>query len=281
MRRTLIILVVLGSLLGLVLVVLFIALHNKSPKTFAPIENNQRQLINALPIADRPFVALFPHSSGKLITLYVENKNNSKNISVEIEYLSGNALKGGRSSIDNSVVFPYAQAFLLGSCSAGGKCSFDKDITTGSIKTKLDQAGVSQVLKSNYTFITANSSATTDQKLIFNPAASLKQQLILGGSHGFPGSIAQEAAYEPVVLTSDRTDPVRGKLKIIAPYATRVVFFDGVSYVDAKGVKVDGGWSVDVNQKPRAINTTITRDDLKGATEDITFYLVGPYIAVK
>lgn len=281
MRRTLVILAVLGSLLGLVVVVLFIVLHNRGGSQLAPVENNQRQLINALPFKDRPFVALFPHSTGKLITMYIANKNNSQNISVEIEYLSGNALKGGRSSINNGTTFPYSQAFLLGSCSAGGKCSFDKEITTGDIKTKLDQSGVSHILKSNYTFITATSNATTDQKMSFTPAANLKQQLILGGSHGYMGDLTQEAVFEPVVLTSDSPDTIKGTLKIVASDATKILFFDGESYSEVPATKTDTGWSIAVNNKPQAINTTIIRDDLKGSSEDITLYLLGPYIAVK
>lgn len=62
----------------------------------------KRQIINALPIPDRPFITLFPHQTNKLITLYMDKPGNTPELTVDIEYLSGNSLKGGRTSISAS-----------------------------------------------------------------------------------------------------------------------------------------------------------------------------------
>lgn len=278
------------QLLPLVLVLLLIIAASvfvysrfmaKGP-TQTEFESQQRQLINALAIADRPFVALFPHATNKLITLYAVNKNDSQDLGIEIEYLSGNALKGGRSSIPDSASFPYAQGFLLGSCSAGGKCSFDLDITTGTVKTKLVQNTTAHVLRSNYTFVAPEGeSATQDRKILFIPISKPKGQLIVGGSHGFIDNISGEPAMEPVYLAGATADKIVGKLTIVAPEANSVQLFDGEGYKPVQATKTATGWEVAVNHTPKANPTTIVRDDLKGEQEQVTLYLLGPFVAIK
>jgi hypothetical protein len=246
------------------------------------IITDQRQLINVLPIEQRPFVALFPHSSNKLITLYVINKNDARNLALEIEYLSGNALKGGRTSVPADASFPYTKAFLLGSCSAGGKCSFDTDITTVNIKTKLDLGTEAHVLRSNYFFISGadKMAATSDRKIVFEPTR-LNDQLIIGGSHGYPAELDRQAAMEPVYLTSTGAAKISGTLTLTASEATDFVIWDGEEYQQLEATQGETGWEIELNHTPEAIETQIIRDDLKGAEEDITLYLLGPIVAVK
>lgn len=249
------------------------------PKT--PEPTNRKQLINILPIKDRPFVAIFPHSTNKLITLYFDKVGSAKNITIDLEYLSGNALKGGRTSINNSS-FPYTQAFLLGSCSAGGKCSFDTDITTGTVKTKLEVGSELHLLKSNFAFITPDTNATSDQKASFKPTGKSKATLILSQTHGYLSNISQEVAAEPVVITSTSTDALSGTLTITAADATSALIFNGSSYQPAKVKKEGDKLIIDIGGvKPWSKSVTIVRDDLKGSSEEATLNLVGPIVPVK
>lgn len=240
---------------------------------------SKRQIINALPFKDRPFVAIFPHETNKLITMMVDKKPDS-DISVDIEYLSGNALKGGRTTVLASAPSPYTQAFLLGSCSAGGKCSFDKDITTGTIKTKLELNSELHLLKSNYAFVSGDS-ATSDQKLKFAPTGKSTAQLIIGQTHGFTGTLEQEVVAEPVVITSTKNDKVTGTLTLHAPQATKLMIFDGTAYKELIATKEGDYFTVSINQTPWSKKVTIIRDDLKGAEEEAELDLVGPIVPVK
>lgn len=239
-----------------------------------------KQLINVLEIAKRPFVAILPHPTGKLITLMYHGKQEAKNMAVELEYLSGNALKGGRTSI-NTTTFPYVQGFLLGSCSAGGKCSFDKDITTGTIKTRLDIDSQIHVLKSNYTFITPNSNATSDQKAKLEIEGLSKANLVLGQTHGYLGEITGEPAYEPVAITSTTGDLIKGKLSIRGSGVSKVLVYDGSKYVESKFEQLGDYIVITVNQKPWSKKVTIIRDDLKGASEETDLFMIGPVVLVK
>src|SRR5687767_8553217 len=85
--------VVLGVIVGA-----YFLFFSKNKRDGGTETSNKRQLINALPISERPFVAIFPHPTNKLITLMVDKKPDS-DLTIDIEYLSGNALKGGRTTI--------------------------------------------------------------------------------------------------------------------------------------------------------------------------------------
>lgn len=249
-------------------------------KDEASQNTEQRQLINAMAIKDRPYVAIFPHSTNKLITFLFYKKGEIKNISTEIEYLSGNALKGARSSI-NPQSFPYSQAFLLGSCSAGGKCSFDTDITTGTIKTKFELGSEIHVLKSNYVFIGKDSETTTDQKLSFKPEGKLKSNIILSGNHGYIGDVTGEVVAEPASLLTTGSEPVKGTLKILAENITKAWIYDGSTYKEIPFKNENGMVTIAINQKPIEKKVTIVRDDLKGASEEASLYSVGPIVLTK
>lgn len=254
------------------------SVSKNGPKTSEPV--SKKQIINAIPIADRPFVALFPHPTNKLITLMIDKIGSAPELSIDLEYLSGNSLKGGRTSVSSNNTFPYSQAFLLGSCSSGGKCSFDTDITTGTIKTKIEGENEINVLKSNYVFVDGRSS-TSDQKVIFEPGAKLVGNYIVGQTHGYLSTLDQEAAAEPVVITSDDSSTITGTLTIYAPDATSAVVYDGKSYQEIEATKEGSNLMIELNQKPWTRTVTIIRDDLKGAEEETTLYLIGPIVPIK
>ncbi len=269
---------IIPSVVVVIAVVAWLIFRSKSAS--GPTPTTRKQLINILPIKDRPFVALFPHQSGKLITLYFDKPGQAQNITIDLEYLSGNALKGGRTGIEGST-FPHTQAFLLGSCSAGGKCSFDTDITSGTIKTKLEIGPDLHLLKSNFVFISKDSLATTDQKAALELSGKSKANLILSETHGYLGQTDQEAAAEPLAITSTSADLITGTLSLLAPDASKVLLFDGSSYKEINSRKDGDKLIIDLKHKPWTKNVTIIRDDLKGATEDISLYLLGPFIPVK
>ncbi len=248
---------------------------NNNPK---PTPAPKRQIINALPIKERPFVALFPHPTGKLLTLYFDKPGSASSITLDIEYLAGNALKGGRTSINPHSTMPYTQGFLLGSCSAGGKCSFDTDITSGDIKTKLEIGNDIHVLKSNFTFVT-NDSSTSDQKVFFTPTGKVKNAFILGQTHGYIGNLDKEVSAEPVAITSSTDKPVIGQLRLVAPNSTSMVYYDGSSYQTLPVTKTSDGLAVAINLKPWSKTVNIVRDDQQGKQETVTLYLVGPFVA--
>lgn len=247
-----------------------------------PAANNAKLMINVLEPSRRPFVAIVPHSTGKLLTLYLTRvASEVKSASIDIEYLAGNSLKGGRVSPVFPIPSSYAQGFILGSCSTGGKCSFDKDLLSGTMKTRLDfNDGPSHLLKSEYVFV--NGPVTTpDGKVSYTPQDPKQKNQIVVDTQGLPQELSGDLAFSPVAITSVSNKDIQGDLKIRAAGVSKAQIFDGEKYVDLR-LTVEGDYVlVKIDETPWHQKVEITRDDLKGSKESIDLYIVGPIVLLK
>lgn len=245
--------------------------------------NNIKLLINELELNKRPFIAMIPHSSGRLLSLYIDNvPTDAKSSTLDIEYLAGNLLKGGRVTLNLPVNTPFIQAFLLGSCSAGGKCSFDKDLTSGTLKHRLEFEGETHILKSNYVFINGEEVSTTDTKAKFTPANKKQTNLILIDSQGLPTKMEGETISSPFIITSVTDDPVKGTLSLRGKDATKALIYDGNSFKDLPiKSNQDGLVVIAIDHAPWKKTAQIVRDDEQGKTEDVTVDILGPIILIK
>ncbi len=242
-----------------------------------------RQLINGIEIAKRPFLVVFPHPTNKLLTLYLDRvEGNIKQAALDLEYLSGNSLKGGRTTVDLPKPLPFTQAFLLGSCSSGGKCSFDTDLISGTIKNKLDDGSdVMNVLKSDFVFVNKGEVISTDGRVTYTPTNKKQGGQILIDTQGLPKEIEGTLAYAPIAISAASAGKVSGKLAFKVTGVTKAVIYDGANYQPIKTTTSDETTFVEINQAPWNKGVTITRDDLKGATETVQLYLLGPIILLK
>lgn len=242
-----------------------------------------RQLINALEVAKRPFLAVFPHPTGKLLTLYLDRVDNAyKQSTIDLEYLSGNSLKGGRTTVDLPKPMPHTQAFLLGSCSSGGKCSFDTDLISGNIKNKLDDGSETvNVLKSDFVFINKGAVTSTDGRVTYTPASAKQKDQIMMDTQGLPKDIDGQLAYSPIAISAANAGKISGTIAFKVTGVTKAVIYDGGNYQPIKIRTVDDAVTIDLNQAPWNKGVTIIRDDLKGATETAQLYLLGPIILLK
>lgn len=242
-----------------------------------------RQLINALSVEQRPFLVVFPHSSSKLLTIYLDRvAANIRQSSVDLEYLSGNALKGGRTTIDFPKSLPYAQAFLLGSCSSGGKCSFDTNLISGTIKNKLDDGSdLLNVLKSDFVFVNGGEVISTDGRVTYTPTNAKQKDQVMIDTQGLPKDIEGQLAYGPIAISAVNASKVSGKLYFKVSGVTEAMIYDGTNYQPLSAVISADSTIIDLNQTPWNKAVTITRDDLKGTAETAQLYLLGPIVLLK
>ncbi len=242
-----------------------------------------RQLINALEVTKRPFLAVFPHSTNKLLTIYLDNvESQYKQSTIDLEYLSGNSLKGGRTTIDFPKPLPFAQAFLLGSCSSGGKCSFDTDLISGTIKNKLDDGSTTlNVLKSDFVFVNKPEIITTDGRVVYTPTNPKQKDQILLDTQGLPKSVEGQLAYAPIAISAVNATKISGQLTFKVSGVTSVLIYDGDNYQPLKATIEADSVVISLNQAPWNKAAQIVRDDLKGAAETAQLYLLGPIILLK
>lgn len=240
-------------------------------------------LVNELALAERPFTVLVPHATNKVFTFVSLNADKAKAATFDLEYQSGDLLKGARATLETPIVSPYIKAVILGSCSTGGKCSFDQDLKSGTMKLKLNFAGqnVTHVLKGDFVFITGQNNLP-DGKVIFTPSkATIKDNLILLNSFGLPMPTEKEIVLYPVVISSVSDKNIVGTLTINQSGVTGAAIYDGQNYLPLVYTEKDGTLSFSLNNKPWSMKAEIIRDDEKGTKESLSLYLLGPIILYK
>lgn len=246
-------------------------------------QNNTKVLLNELDFSKRPFISLVPHSTNRLFTFYAENISSAQKASLDIEYQSGDLLKGVNANLETPIPNEYIKAIILGSCSTGGKCTFDKDLKSGTTKLKLQYQGdnVIQLLKGDFTFILGQSNLP-DGKVAFKASKqNLKDNIIMMDSFGLPKPTDKEVVLYPLIFSSTTDKNISGDLTITAPTATNAYIYDGQSYQPLSSTISDGVFKISLNQKPWSTTAEITRDDDHGNKESVTLYIVGPIILTK
>ncbi len=251
------------------------------PKKPSPLTT--KILINELPLADRPFTVLVPHATNRLFTFVTIGADKAQTASLDLEYQSGDLLKGARASIESPIASPFIKAIILGSCSTGGKCTFDSDLKSGTEKFKLTFPGqdVTHLLKGDFVFLMGQKNFP-DGKVAFEPSKSTaKSNLIMMNSFGLPKPAEKEIMLYPIVISATDDKVISGSLTINQSDVTGAAIYDGTSYQPLKITQKDNAITIALNHKPWSMNAEITRDDEKGSKESLTLYLLGPIVLYK
>ena len=270
----------------LIIITLFIsgctAKKNPDGTTQKPTNTNSKVLLNELEFSKRPFISLIPHSTNRLFTFYAQNIDQASEATIDLEYQSGDLLKGVKANIDTPIPNQYTKGIILGSCSSGGKCSFDKDLKSGTSRLRLKFPGSTDthLLKGDFTFVLGQQNLP-DGKVSFTPAKqTAKDNLIMMNSFGLPKKFDKEVTLYPIVFSSTTDKAIVGDLSISAQ-ASEAYIYDGTSYQPLKFTNKDGRLVISLNQKPWTMSAEIVRDDEKGSKEQLVLDLVGPIVLVK
>jgi hypothetical protein len=171
---------------------------------------------NLIPVDQRPFVLIKPEADGKNVTIeVVAIKKPADSVEYELEYQAGELLQGVQGALPLSSL-PAKTTQLMGSCSAGGKCTYHTDVRGGSLLLRFLGAE-NYVLKQDWKYIDNKAKETAisskDAKFQMESADLAKQKFIIiyntpGYPDGAPGTIASEA----YVLST--AAPFTGKAKL-------------------------------------------------------------------
>lgn len=161
--------------------------------------------VNQEPIANRPYVHLSPRNDGHAVTLrLVEVKKQAKELEYEIEYNSGSLVQGAFGEIDLSEKLPISKEILLGSCSTGGKCTFNAYVTGGTMTLRFGNPDYT--LKNEWSFIEIPKSGgvftSRDARFTVDATkAKLKTgNVIVFQSPGYPGTLDTEVISGPYAV---------------------------------------------------------------------------------
>ncbi len=196
--------------------------------------------VNVIDTTLRPFVSLVPSSNGRNITLNIDTlPKKAAEMEYELEYQAGTLLQGAFGSIDLSSI-PTSTDILLGSCSAGGACSYHEDVKGGSLTMKF-RADENYALKTEWRYIPTNEAdgqfSSRDSKLQIQAGKVLDKTpyVIVMQTSGLPSEIDGQVIAGPYgIFTSgnlpqDQTVEVSVRLSEDSQTAT-IHGWDGSSW---------------------------------------------------
>jgi len=204
---------------------------------------------NTIPVEERPYLAIKPLADGHNleISAYTLPKA-AKTMEYELEYQAGTLLQGAFGEV-NLASLPTTNKILLGSCSAGGACTFHEDVKGGSLLTRYVDGQDPYALKSDWKYIDNKTKATAfdskDAKFqIESKDLANQRYLVIFNTPGYPkdapGTVVSEIySFETSgQLTGKANLTIRateeGALKIAAWNGSKWTTFD--SKVDGKMV---------------------------------------------
>lgn len=116
----------------------------------APVKERPKiqEPVNTVPLEKRIYSTLEIASGGKYplgreIVLTIYGDGGSEIIEYELEYQAGTLVQASMGSIDPAnEKLPFTRDILLGSCSAGGACSYHEDVRGGILTLKFQESEV-------------------------------------------------------------------------------------------------------------------------------------------
>jgi hypothetical protein len=107
--------------------------------------------VNVIPVDQRPYIQIAPLADGRNLELIVKHLNKpATEAEYELEYQAGSLLQGAFGAIELPSV-PAKATILLGSCSAGGACTYHTDVKGGTLLTRF-KGDESYALKSDWRY---------------------------------------------------------------------------------------------------------------------------------
>ncbi len=167
--------------------------------------------VNVLPLAERPYLQILPKDVHNLTLRVVALKKAASNVEYELEYQAGTLLQGAFGAIETTTL-PAEKTVLLGSCSAGGACTYHEDVKGGTLLTRYSGEN-SYALKSDWRYFDNQAKesivASRDAKFQLESAALKNNRfLIVFNNSGFPEGLVGTPVSEPYSLTS--ASPLKG-----------------------------------------------------------------------
>lgn len=210
------VLAIIGVLLLIVGIGVFVKTRSKTPVVTEEPKLKKTKItepLNIIDVNERPYVVISPNSDGKNITIAVNSvKKDASAVDYELEYQAGSLLQGVFGSIDLDKL-PASTKQLLGSCSAGGACTYHEDVKGGHLTTRFN-GKENYALKSEWKYIenkqgeTALSSTDAKFQISSKELKSVKLAVVFNAP-GYPEDLDGTINSDPYSLQTIPT--VSGK----------------------------------------------------------------------
>ncbi|PIY80132.1 MAG: hypothetical protein COY80_04425 [Candidatus Pacebacteria bacterium CG_4_10_14_0_8_um_filter_42_14] len=207
--------VLLGALVG------FYVIRKNGTKEPVAEESSKKRIVeptNVISQEERPYLAIVPEADGRRITIKVSSiRKPATETEYTVEYQTGTLVQGfqGLLKLDS---IPASETSLMGSCSAGGACTYHTDIKGGDLTTRfIGPENYSLKTEWKYFENKARESefSSSDGKFqITLKALSSIKYLIIGQSSGVPEGYDGVIASEPYFLEASSSLKGEAELSI-------------------------------------------------------------------
>ncbi len=187
-------------------------------------KNKVAEEVNVIPLADRPYVQIAPLADGHNVILIVKSLGKTaQNAEYELEYQSGTLLQGAFGSIELGTI-PAQEQVLLGSCSAGGKCSYHEDVQGGKLLLRFMDKDSKYVLRTDWRYRSnvnlEPQMGSKDAKFkITGDALASQKYLVVYNSPGYPEGLTGEVVSDVYSLAVSGTLKGTGDVSVRVPTA--------------------------------------------------------------
>lgn len=210
-----------------------------------PVKKRVVEPANVIPVAERPLVFLKPEADGRNLTLQVVALNKpATTAEYELEYQSGELLQGVNGSLDLSTM-PATTTQLMGTCSAGGKCSYHENVQGGKLQLRFLGAE-NYLLSQEWRYIDNKAKETAissrDAKFqLSSDALKPVRFIIVYNSPGLPGGLEGTPVSDIYTLQASVSLKGEAELSIRSndEGATAIAVWDGAEWSIVDGT-VDG-----------------------------------------
>ncbi len=157
-----------------------------------------QETVNTVSLDKRPYSVLSFSDSGRFPTgrelkLEISDSKKAESIEYELEYQAGTLVQAGVGSINpKGEKLPLTRNILLGSCSAGGACSYNEDVKGGTLVLKFKGSETGS-LKGEWNFYSPKNDgklASRDAKFQLDAPKLKNSYVLIAQTLGLPASPA-------------------------------------------------------------------------------------------
>ena len=201
-----------------------------------------QETVNTVPVDKRPYSVLSFSDSGRFpvgreLKLEISDSKNATSIEYELEYQAGTLVQAGIGSINpKGEKLPLSRDILLGSCSAGGACSYNEDVKGGTLLLRFKGSEVGN-LKGEWNFYQPGNDGklgSRDGKFQLE-AVKLKNAFILiSQTIGLPEKIDGEVLAGPYQLetTVSSVGEIAATIRLSKEGAAKLWRWNGKAYLE-------------------------------------------------
>jgi hypothetical protein len=202
-----------------------------------PAKRKISEPVNQIDISERPYVTIVPQADGRNLDLVVNQvKKDANSVEYELEYQAGTLLQGAFGLIELTS-FPSTTRILLGSCSAGGACTYHEDVQGGSLVLRFEGTQT-YALKQEWRYFdnygsTQSEFASKDAKFQVESADLGDQRfVVIYNSPGYPEGLEGTPVSDPYSVqgTSTLTGTAELTMRATTESELTIMGYDGTAW---------------------------------------------------